>query len=201
MPTIEEVKFFAEKNRGIIEKLMNNPELWEEVTELTDTEKRANGIPQDIKDLIAGLGYMGDLPGCYYPLEKLEILSRVIDEVAEGENLPWDDKEIITMAYWQRKIIDEIRQILDAQDCIIKALKRRFRLSSTKLVPDDKYVEPDCGRLRSLRSLANAFQGDNLFYTETIDVTDLKAWAIAHGFEFETVKDLLGGEVKDRRAA
>ncbi len=149
-------------------------------------EKKDNGISQDVKDLIAGLKHMSDIDGCYYPLEKLEILSRVIDEVAEGKTLPWDDNKIITMAYWQRKIIDEIRQILDAQDDIIMALKSRVKVER-----DDKYIEPDHRQLSALRSLANAFQGDNLFHTETIDVTDLKAWAIAHGFDFETVKGLL----------
>ncbi len=162
----------------------------------TMSEEKENGIPQDVKDLIAGLKHMSDLEGCHYPLKKLETLSKVIDEVAEGGNLPWDDKEIIAMAYWQRKIIDEIRQILDAQDDIIIALKSRVKVER-----DDKYIEPDLRQLSALRSLANAFQGDNLFYTETIDVTDLKAWAIAHSFDFETTKDLLGGEVKDRWAA
>ncbi len=90
---------------------------------------------------------------------------------------PWDDNEIITMAYWQRKIIDEIRQILDAQDDIIMALKSRLKVDT-----DHEHIKPDHRQLSALRSLANAFQGDNLFHTETIDVTDLKAWAICTRF-------------------
>ena len=171
-------------------------ELSIDVSQVTENEGKGNGIPQDVRDLIAGLEYMEDLGGCHYPLEKLEILSRVIDEVVDGESFSLDDKEIITMAYWQRKLIDEIRQILNAQDGIIMALKRRVKVER-----DDRYFKPDHRKLEALRSLTNAFQGDNLFYTETIDMTDLKAWAITHDFDFEIVLGLLGGEVKDRWAA
>jgi len=84
----KEVRRFAKKNQDIIEKLMKNPELLTEVNQIAGI--RENGVSQDVKDLIAGLKCMTDIGGCYNPLEKLDILSTVIDEVMDFSYGPGD---------------------------------------------------------------------------------------------------------------
>jgi len=51
---------------------------------------------------------MGNLERWSYLLERLEIFSQIIEEITEGENLPWNEGKIVGVAYWQRRIIYEI---------------------------------------------------------------------------------------------
>ncbi len=152
---------------------------------------KKNEMAGEMTDLIKALRPMNDAEGCLYLLERLEILSRFIDETIENEEgiLPFGDDDIITFAYWQRKIIDEIRVVLEAQDAIISKLQRLAGVSSSVVMGDE--VKPPAKNLAALRHLASLFVADNLFHTDSAKVVDLKAWASTYGCDFGQVQSLL----------
>lgn len=194
----KEVRLFAEKNRDIIEKLMKHPELLEEVNQLAESEGNGNGIPQEVKDLVNGLNYMSD-PS--YPLERLGMLVQIVDEiVAEDGSLSWNEKEVIDICYWQKKLIDEIRHDMEARDNIISKLKSSVNKGVTLETFKTENFKPDSKKLEALRHLTSLFFLDNLFYTDTTDMEALKAWCVTYEHDFEMVKGLLGNG-EDQKAA
>lgn len=193
----KELRLFTDKKRAIIEKLMKHPELLEEVEGLAKNEERENGIPKEVRDLVGGLGYLAD-PS--YPLDRLQMLVQIIDEiVAEDGGLPWNENRVIDICYWQKKIIDEIRQDLDAHDNIIAKLKSLVNKGEKLETFKTEHFKPDSRKLEALRHLASLFVMDNLFYTDTTDMGNLKVWCIAHEYDLEMVKGLLGNG-EDREA-
>ena len=158
-----------------------------------EEKKNGNGVSQEVVDLVHALKSMNDLEGCSYFLERIEVLSRLIDQAAE-DGLPFGRNDAVGFAYWQRKILDEIRHVLDHQDSIISKLK--------SIVLGDKShydlyegFQADRKKLEALRSLNSLFIHHNLIYEETTDVKDLNAWAKTYDFDFEAVKTLLGGKI------
>ncbi len=61
-------------------------------------------------------------------VQAIEAGIAIVDEiVAEDGSLSWNENQVIDICYWQKKLIDEIRQDLEAQDNIIsKRLLRRY---------------------------------------------------------------------------
>jgi len=151
-------------------------------------------VSQDVLDLVNGLKRMGDLEGLHFPLERIEMLSQIMDEIADSGT--WDEKKIVSCAFWQQKIIAEIRQQLEAQDHAIMRLKEAVNdgqdFTSFMAEKEKNSFKADRTKLEAVRRLSSMFLTDNLFYSDTIELPDLKAWALTYGFDFETVKGLLG---------
>ncbi len=184
---------WSKQKRKLAEALMDNPALLAKVEELAEGYKDGsdNGGISDKDTLISGLRRMNDCGGVTYHLGRLEILSRVMDESADG-GLPeiisaTNGGSVVALCYWQRKIIDEIRHTLNAQDQIIGNLKRLCHDSERQR----ERFKAQYGKLEGLRSLANLFLVDNLFYMDEIDTDDLRSWALAYNFPFEAIKGLL----------
>ena len=153
-------------------------------------------VPGEVLDLVRSLKYLSDSEGVHYLLDRVETLSRLIDEIAENENLAHLENAIVDMAYWQRKILGEIRTQLNGQDRVIMALKRRA-LSENETKTDRETFKPDSEKLEALRQLSNLFVYDNLLYGDSTGMQDLKAWALTYDYDLETVKGLLEKPAED----
>lgn len=102
--------------------------------------------------------------------------------------------EIIDLAYWQRFVLEEVMHIVEAQDYTIMKLQGLVRTDQEK----ELYFKPSRSSLRAIRSLSNLFQTDALFHGETVGVPQLKAWCLAHEFDFDQVVNSFG-EIKERQ--
>ncbi len=152
-------------------------------------EETTNGdemvmVPSEVVDLIAGLKMLGDSEGLSFPLKRLEVLSRIVDESTDAES--WNPETALECAFWQRKIIEEIQHILDAQDSIV------MRLHGLIDTPkENESIAADFHSIRALRGLANLFLTDNLLYTDSVKGGQLKAWCLSNGYAYEAVKEML----------
>lgn len=155
--------------------------------------KVGDPVTQEIVDLIAGLEYMNDGEGCCFRLERIETLSRAIDEEAELDMDNFSNgsnpETIISLCYWQRSLIDEIRSVLNSQDRIVRALRCLIEM------PERGEFKADNQKLESIRGLGELFSpGGGLFHDDKADMAKLTAWAKAHHYNLDAVKSLLAPE-------
>lgn len=150
------------------------------------------------KVLISGLKFMNDSSGVHYLLERLELLSRWIDETVDGEvcfqTSAGQDGDIVTYCYWQRQILDQVRTILNSQDAIIGKLGNVAFEDEKEDKPRSKPLKADHRSLEKLRSLESLFVFDNLLYGDHVDPEELETWAVANDFDFDAIRGLLGIE-------
>lgn len=158
-----------------------------------ESGRNTMGITQEISDLVKGLCVPnGDYLGCSFFLDRIETLSRTIDEIAEhGDDSEIKERTIIDTCYYIRRVVDEIRHVLSGQDRIV--------LELAKQVLGDDYnsgrdlFQPDPRKLAALRSLASLFQVDGLFYDDRADAGAVRAWSLAHGVDEGLIRSFLGG--------
>ena len=80
-------------------------------------------VNRKIIDLIKGLRTLTDVDDCYWLLKHLNLLSRLIDDIA-SDDVQYDmpDISIADLTFYQQWIIGKIESVLTAQDDIIAQL-------------------------------------------------------------------------------
>ena len=156
-------------------------------------------VSRKIIDLIKGLRTLTDIDDCYWLLKHLNILARLIDDIA-SDDVQYDmpDVSIADLTFYQQEIIEKVEDVLKAQDDIIGALKRIVYKAEEKAgIPfNHKNLEVNERKLVALKGLKNVFDGDFGFPTSNYE--SLKAWTLTYDFDFETVKKLIGAEEVSR---
>jgi len=152
-------------------------------------------VSRKIIDLIKGLRTLSDLDDCYWLLQHLSILARLIDDIASGDveyDIP--NVSIASLTFYQQWLIEKVEDVLKAQDDIIGALKRIvYNAEEAAGIPfNHKNLEVNERKLTALTSLKNVFNSD--FGVSVSNYEGLKAWALTYNFDFEAAKKMLGAE-------
>lgn len=153
-------------------------------------KKVGDVIDQEMMDLAAGLREIWAGCSVDFLLDRLEFLSKAMDQAAEGVTPHWDEKEIISMAYWQRDIIGEMRQTLGTHYRMMGALAHKFEIPETG-TEEEKTFTAGSRKLEALRGLMELFHCDKLFYSEKTAMATLKCWAATYECDFDKVLSLL----------
>jgi len=151
-------------------------------------KKVGDVIDQEMMDSAAGLEKIWHGSSVDFLLDRLETISRVMDEIADSEEISKEEGSIINMCYWQRDIISELRQMLDSHYRMILGLTRKFEITESE---KEEVFTAGSIKLGALRGLADLFHHDKLFYSDTTDMAKLKCWAVAHGYDLDKVLSLL----------
>jgi len=150
-------------------------------------------VSRKIIDLIKGLRTLSDLDDCYWLLKHLSLLARLIDDIDSDEcDIP--NVSIASLTFYQQWLIEKVEDVIKAQDDIIGELKRIvYKAEEAAGIPfNHKNLEVNERKLITLKSLKNVFDSDFMGPTSTYE--GLKAWALTYGFDFETVKKLIGAK-------
>ncbi len=169
-------------------------------SEKTGQDETVNGLTQEAVDLINGLQTVMDIGPGSQILQRLEILSRYIDEMTEERDsilsakATREESLIVSLCFWMRDLFGALSHILEAQDHAILRLKQMIPSPENDSGAEREVFHPDLGKLGALRSLTELFHPDYLFTTNEVNVPDLKSWGAAYGIPYETVKTLLGSK-------
>ena len=165
---------------------------------MTEDTTKGNGrlkVSRKIIDLIKGLRTLNDLDDCYWWLKHLRILSRLIDDI-ESDDVNYDmpNVSIATLTFYQQGLIDKIENIIEAQDCTIRALTGIvYKAEKAAGIPfQDKNLKLNERKCTALKSLVNVFDSEGGISVSHYE--GLKSWALTHGIDFEIAKKLIGAE-------
>ena len=152
-------------------------------------------VSRKIIPLIKGLRTLSDLDDCYWLLKHINILSRLIDDIASDDvNYDIPQVSIADLTFYQQELIQKVEDVIKAQDDIIGALHSIvYRAEKAAGIPlESKNLEVNERKLVALTSLKNIFNSD--FGFPTSKYQGLKAWALTYNFDFETVKKMIGAK-------
>jgi len=156
-------------------------------------------VSRKIIDLIKGLKTLNDLDDCYWWLKNLGILARLIDDIA-SDDVQYDmpNVSIATLTFYQEGLIDKIENIIEAQDCTIRALHSIiYKAEEAAGIPfQNKDLNVNERKFTALKSLVNVF--DPEFGVSVSHYEGLKSWALTYDIDFEIAKKLIGAKEVSR---
>ncbi len=164
---------------------------------IEESKNNGNGsIPQELVDLIEGLEPLNEWNEACPLLDRLELLCSMIDRAVDDECYEVDIGQIISMCYWQKDIISELKRLFDNEERQVSTLKRTLKEAmqdNGRKWPRGIH-DPDMKKVNALATLTSLF--DKRIGRGYVDGTSLRAWALTHGpdLAFDLAKALFQQE-------